>query len=169
MGNRSKAAGARLPEPSRRLIMAATSVAALGAVMPIASVATSAQAAVDEGTRRCKHWVAIDKQIGHLQTRWARLESWLSRQYDDWFKLTKAEQLALPRAKELDDIDNILDVLFEKREALLETIPTSGSTTVKAVTARLAVVECLIWADDHPEAHALIAGARKDLLAIAQA
>jgi len=32
------------------------------------------------------------------------------------------------------------------------------------VVARLAVAERLIWRDDFPEAHAMIAGAREDLL-----
>jgi hypothetical protein len=72
----------------------------------------------------------------------------------------------LPGAKELRDIDGCLDVLFEQREALLESLPTSGAVSLESVIARLAVVERLIWPDDHPEAHALIAGARRDLIAI---
>jgi hypothetical protein len=119
----------------------------------------------DEGTRRCSSWLAIDAKIARLQTRWGDLETWLAKKHN-WFKLSPAEQQALPWAKELHDIDGCLDVLFEKREALLETIPTSGSTNLESVIARLAVVERLIWADEHPEAHALIAGCRRDLAAL---
>lgn len=90
------------------------------------------------------------------------MESWLAKKHN-WFNLSPAEQHALPWAKELRDIDGCLDVLFEKREALLETLPDAGAASVESVIARLAVVERLIWADEHPEAHALIAGCRRDL------
>lgn len=66
------------------------------------------------------------------------------------------------------DIDGCLDLLFEQREALLETLPPQGATTLEAVAAKLAVVERLVEHDDHPEAHAMIAGARQDLLALMQ-
>ncbi|HZC17785.1 MAG TPA: hypothetical protein VE309_13590 [Caulobacteraceae bacterium] len=93
------------------------------------------------------------------------METWLAKEHD-WFKLSPAEQQALPWAKELRDIDGCLDVLFEKRETLLEHLPTSGSANLEAAIARLAVVERLIWPDDHPEAHALVAGVRRDLIAM---
>jgi hypothetical protein len=41
-----------------------------------------------------------------------------------------------------------------------------GATTLEAVVAKLAVVERLVEHDEHPEAHAMIAGARHDLLAL---
>jgi hypothetical protein len=63
----------------------------------------------------------------------------------------------------LRDIDGCLDLLFEQREALLETLPTHGSTALEAVAAKLEVIERLVERDDHPEAHAMIAGARQDL------
>jgi hypothetical protein len=120
----------------------------------------------DYGARRCANWLAIDSKIARLQTRWAKLESWLAREHN-WFQLSAAEQQALPGAQELRDIDGCLDVLFEKREALLASLPNSGSASLEAVAARLAVAERLIWADEHPEAHALIAGSRRDLAALA--
>lgn len=168
MGSRRKTSGetVRLPQLSRRAIIAGTSVAAFGMAKPIALASGIPSAAVlaasDEGTRQCASWLAIDSKIARLQTRWGDLESWLAKKHN-WFKLSPAEQLALPWAKELRDIDGCLDVLFEKREALLETLPGSGSASLESVIARLAVVERLIWADEHPEAHALIAGCRRDL------
>lgn len=172
MGPRRKTSGekVRLPELSRRAVIAGASVATLGAAKPVAVAAAISPAAAlvasDEGTRRCANWLAIDAKIGRLQTRWAKLETWLAKEHG-WFKLRPAEQQALPWAKELRDIDGCLDVLFEKRDALLESLPDSGSVSLDSVIARLAVVERLIWADEHPEAHALIAGARHDLLAMA--
>lgn len=167
MGSRRKTSGetVRLPQLSRRAVIAGTSVAAFGAAKPVVASAipsATALAATDEGNKRCASWLAIDAKIGRLQTRWGDLESWLAKKHN-WFKLSPAEQQALPWAKELHDIDGCLDVLFEKREALLETLPGSGSASLESVIARLAVVERLIWADEHPEAHALIAGCRRDL------
>ena len=169
MGSRRKTSGetVRLPELSRRAVIAGTSVAALGAAKAVAIPPATALAASDEGTRRCANWLAINDKIERLQTRWAKLESWLAREHG-WFKLSPAEQQALPWAKELRDIDGCLDVLFEKREALLDSIPTSGSVSLESVIARLTVVERLIWREEHPEVHALITGARRDLIAMSR-
>jgi hypothetical protein len=59
----------------------------------------------------------------------------------------------LPGAQELRDIDGMLDLLPEQRAALLDKLPTCGARTIEEVIARLAVVERLIWRDEHPEAH----------------
>jgi hypothetical protein len=171
MGSRreTEGEGARPPALSRRAILAATSVAAFGAAKAAAVAGTippaAALATSDEGTRPCANWLAIDAKIARLQKRWSDLESWLAKEHA-WFQLSPAEQQALPWAKELHDIDGCLDVLFEKREVLLASLPTSGSASLEPVIARLAVVERLIWPDEHPEAHALIAGARQDLVAM---
>lgn len=171
MGSRGQTSGetVRLSEFSRRAVLAGTSVAAFVAANPGAAVAVRPAAAMamsDEGTRRCASWLAIDAKIARLRARWVDLESWLAKEHA-WLQLGPAEQQALPWAKELRDIDGCLDVLVEKREVLLASLPTSGSPSLESVVARLAVVERLIWADEHPEAHALIAGCRRDLIAIA--
>ena len=159
---------ARLPELSRRAIIAGAPVAALGAATSNAATGIApagALAVPDDGSRRCANWLAIDAKIRRLQTRWAKLETWLAKEHD-WFALSPAEQQALPSAQELRDIDGCLDVLFEKREALLETLPTARSARLETAIARLAVVERLMWPEDHPEAHALVAGVRRDLIAM---
>jgi hypothetical protein len=164
MGSRQLTAGerARLPALSRRAVLAGTSAAVLPAPAPTASLA--APKAVSEAAKPYRRWLAVNAKIERLQTRWAKLETWLVREHS-WFQLTPAEQQALPWAQELRDIDGCLDVLFEQREALLETLPTHGSTTLEAVAAKLEVIERLVERDDHPEAHAMIAGARQDLAA----
>jgi hypothetical protein len=172
MDSRRKAGveGVRLPELSRRAVIAGTSVAAFSGAKPAAALATRPAAALtapDEGTKRSVRWLAINAKIERLQTRWAKLETWLGREHS-WFQLSPAEQQALPWAKELRDIDGCLDLLFEQRDALLESLPTRGSVSMESVIAKLAVVERLIWPCDHPEAHALIVGSRLDLIAISQ-
>lgn len=173
MGSRRETSGetVRLPELSRRAVLAGTSVAAFAAAKPAAVATvppTATFAASDEGARRCANWLAVNARIERLQTRWAKLESWLGKE-QGWFQLSPAEQQALPWAKELRDIDGCLDVLFEKREALLDALLTSGAVSLEAVIARLAVVERLIWREEHPEVYALIVGAREDLIAMSGA
>ena len=178
MGSRRKAGveDARLSALSRRALIAGTSVVAFGAANPAAAAAAAAASvavpsaavvASDVATRRCRNWLALDAQIERLQTRWAKLEGWLIREHS-WCKLTPTEQQALPWSKELRDIDGILTTLFDKRERLLEAIPDSSAVTLEAIVARLAVVERLVWPEDHPEAHAMITRSRMDLIAISR-
>jgi hypothetical protein len=127
--------------------------------------AAAPPASTDNGAKPYESWLYLTAKIERLQTRWAKLESWLVREHG-WFQLSPAEQQALPWAQELRDIDGCLDVLFEQQEALLEALPARGAATMEAIIAKLAVVERLIGWDDHREAHALIAGAREDLIAL---
>jgi hypothetical protein len=157
--------GARLPELSRRTVIVGTTAAALPAQSTAVSLPVAAT--IDPSAKPFRRWLYLNGKIERLQTRWAKLETWLVREHG-WFQLTPAEQQALPWAQELRDIDGCLDLLFEQREALLATMPPQGATTLEAVAAKLAVVERLIEHDDHPEAHAMIAGARQDLLALMQ-
>jgi hypothetical protein len=154
---------------SRRAVIAGTSVAAFGAARPVPAAPTLpvALATVDETTRHCREWLAVNAKIARLQTRWAKLEGWLIRNHS-WCKLTPAEQQALPWSRELRDIDGCLDLLFERRERLLESIPDPSEPSLEAVIMRLAVVEREIWPEDHPEAHALIRKSRQELVAISQ-
>jgi hypothetical protein len=164
MGSRRQTAsvGTRLPELSRRAVIAGTSAAVLPA--PRTAIPLPAASAISDGSKPYRRWLYLNGKIERLQTRWAKLETWLVRKHR-WFELTAAEQQALPWAQELRDIDGCLDVLFEQREALLETLPTHGSATVEAIAAKLEVIERLVQHDDHPEAHAMIVGARQDLIA----
>src|SRR5581483_12145055 len=102
MGSRRKTDGesVRPPALSRRAVLAGTSAAAFGAAKPVAAIAANTLSATplavsNEGTRRCANWLAIDTKIARLQTRWAKLESWLAKEHN-WFQLSSAEQQALP-------------------------------------------------------------------------
>jgi hypothetical protein len=151
----------RLPKLTRRAVIAGTSAATLAS----GKVAGAAPPRPDEGAKLCTQWLHLDAKIRRLQDRWRKLEHWLVQNHR-WLQLSEAEQQALPWSKELQDIDSCLDVLFEKRDALLESVPAAGSANLGAIITKLAVVERLIWSDDHPEAHALIAGSVQDLVAL---
>jgi len=164
MGSRQQTGveGARLPPLSRRAVLVGTSAAAASTpTIGVASRPRTTVAPVD-GAQAYRRFLYIDGKISRLQ-RWARLESYLV-DHHNWCRLTDAEQRTLPAAQELRDIDGMLELLFEQREALLPKLPARGASSLQVVVARLAVVERLIWRDDFPEAHAMIAGAREDLL-----
>jgi hypothetical protein len=163
MGSRQQTDGeaVRLPKLTRRAVIAGTSAATLGG----GKVAGAVPPRPDEGAKLCTQWLHLDAKIRRLQDRWRKLEHWLVQNHR-WLQLSEAEQQALPWSKELQDIDGCLDVLFEKRDALLESVPAAGSANLGAIITKLAVVERLIWSDDHPEAHALIAGSVQDLIAL---
>jgi hypothetical protein len=152
--------GARLPEISRRRVV-------VGAPAALAALRTSATgtALPDERTRRLTRWLSLTKHIERLQNRWAKLEGWLVREHN-WLQLSPSDQQALPWAQELREIDGCLDALVERRERLLASLPASGVASMETAIVRLAVVERLIWPDDHPDAHALVAGVRRDLVAM---
>lgn len=163
MGSRQKTGGevVRLPKLTRRAVIAGTSAATLAG----GKVAGAAPSRSDNGAKLCTQWLHLDAKIRRLQDRWARLEHWLGQKHA-WFQITEAERQALPWSKELQDIDGCLDDLFERRDALLASMPAGVSANLGAIIAKLAVVERLIWPDDHPQAHALISGSVQDLIGL---
>jgi hypothetical protein len=163
MGSHQKTGGEglRLPELTRRAVIAGTSAATLGG----GKVAAAVPPRPEQGVKFFNQWLSVEAKIRRLLDRWAKLEHWLGQNHN-WFQLSEEERQALPWSKELRDIDGCLDVLFEKRDALLESLPTVGSANLGAVITKLAVVERLVWPDDHPEAHALVAGSIQDLITL---
>ena len=167
MGSRQLAKGerARLPALSRRAVLVGTSAAAAS---PHASAATPLGASTlpaADATRLYKHWVHVDRQVERLLLRWGDIEGWLMQAHG-WHRLSEAEQAALPEGQALRDTDAQLKRLFVERDSLLDKLPSQGATTLEAISARLAVVERLLYRDDHPEAHAMIVGSRRDLTAL---
>lgn len=167
MGSRQQTGGggARLPALSRRAVLVGTSAAATAPTLTHAAGAAGETLTPASAVKPYERYLQIDARISRLQRRWGRLESYLADRHD-WLRLSKAEQRAVPGAEELRDIDGMLDLMFEQREKLLAELPVRGATSLEVVIARLAVAERLIWRDDFPEAHAMIAGAREDLSAM---
>ena len=161
---------ARGPELCRRAMLASTSAVAFGAAMPsdaACHVRDVAAILSDEGTQWCKRWLAMNADIECLQARWDRVETWLVKEHA-WFELSQAEREALPWAEELRDLDRHMETAFVRRDDLMKTIASSGCVSMTSVIARLAVVEQLLSPFDDPDVHALIAGARRDLILISE-
>lgn len=160
-------ADARVPALSRRAVLAGSPAVVLGGSQAPAP-AVPPRTGDAYTVRPFRRWLELNRRIERLQARWSKLETWLIHEHG-WFRLSPAEQAALPAARELKDIDGMLDVLCEQRAALLQVLPPDGARTVEAVIAKLEVVEVLIGPDDDRSAHTLIAGARQDLIAISGA
>lgn len=156
-----KDAAPRTPSVSRRTVLVgAAATPAAGAAAPLV---TASPAAADP-TKPYKTLLYLDARISRLRRRWARLDAYLSDQLQAL--PASAELEPLRGAQELRDIDGMIEVLSERRAAVLETLPAKGAATLEELIARLAVVEQLIWNEDHLEAQALIAGTRQDLVSL---
>ena len=167
MGSRQSAAGegARLPALSRRAVLVGTSAAAASPQASAAAPLAAVTASSSDATRLYKHWLQLDRQVERLLLRWGDIEGWLLEAHN-WHRLSDAEQAALPEGQALRDVDAQLKRLSAKRDGLLDKLPRQGAGTLEAIAARLAVVERLLYRDDHPEAHAMIVGSRRDLTAL---
>lgn len=155
-----KDAAPRPPSVSRRSVLIGT--AAAPAAGPAAPLVTASSGAADTA-KRYKTLLYLDARISRLRRRWARLDAYLSDQLQS---LPAGGPKPLKGAQELRDIDGMIEVLSERRAAVLETLPANGAATLEDLIARLALVERLIWNDDHLEAQTLIAGTRQDLVSL---
>jgi hypothetical protein len=151
----------RPPSLSRRTVL--VGAAATPAVSAAAPLVTASPAPADP-TKPYKTLLYLDAAISRLRRRWARLDAYLSDQLESL--PAGAEPKPLRGAQELRDIDGMIELLLERRTALLEKLPSKGAATLEELIARLAVAERLIWNDDHLEAQALIAGTRQDLASL---
>lgn len=159
MDSRSKAESTdvRARQPSRRFVLAGGSAAPF---------VTAAADSVDPAVARCARWLAIDSEQRRLQLEWGTLEGWLIT-HRSWYKLTPAQQAEIPEGTRLAEIDARLDVLEVEGHALLKAMRPTPAESVEAVIANLSVAARLIFVEDHPEAHGLIARAVRDLATFA--
>jgi hypothetical protein len=109
--------------------------------------------------------VQLDRQAERLLLRWGDIEGRLMQAHD-WHRLSEAQKAALPEGQPLRDTDAQLKRVFAVRDGLLDKLPRQGASTLEAITARLAIVERLLYRDDHPEAYDMIVGSRRDLTAL---
>ncbi|WP_156398370.1 hypothetical protein [Caulobacter sp. Root1455] len=141
---------------SRRALMGAATAA------PIVANTDGLAAAADDLIVRCASFVAIDIRVGRLVRRWGDLES-EAFALPGWFDLSKEEQLAHPKGREMADIDRMLSSLFDQRWKLLADLPAVAANDPTGVAAKIAVAARAVDPEDHEEAHHLIAGAARDL------
>ena len=122
------------------------------------------QVVADPSVAICHRWLAIDAEQRRLQLEWGTLEGWLMTKRS-WYQLSPDQQVAIPEGARLAEIDARLDVLEVEGHALLKAMRPKPAKSIDAVVANLAVAACLIFVEDHPEAHGLITRAVRDLAA----
>jgi hypothetical protein len=167
MGSRqqTEGEGAHLPALSRRAMLVGTSAAAAASGANATAPLSARPHTFSDPATLYKHWVSLDREIERLLLQWGNFEGRLMQEHN-WYQLSEAERAGLPEGQDFRDLDASLNRLLAEREGLLGKLPTRGATTIETVAARLAVVERLLYRDDHPEAHAMVVGSRRDLAAI---
>ena len=166
MGSRPKAAVRRAyvcSDKGKPVPKTTTAEQAIDSPAPFRSVGRDPTVA-DPDTADCRRWLDINSRIGSLQDRWAKLECQLDREHS-WLKMSPAERLVLPAAEELRKIDRGLSSLFKQRNSALDSL-NSRASSLESVIFGLFVAESLLWPEDHPEAHALVARSRRYLIAM---
>ena len=159
MDSRRKAESAdvRAPQLSRRAVLA------VGSAAPFVAGGTVA-VDTDPSVAICFRWLAIDAEQRRLQLESGTLEGWLITKRN-WYQLSPDQRAAIPEGARLAEIDARLDLLEVEGHALLKAMRPKPAKSIEAVVANLAVAARLIFVEDHPEAHGLIARAVRDLAA----
>lgn len=109
----------------------------------------------------CEQWIALDKEIEGLASRWSDLES-LSACQLDYFKMDTLELKELPLASRMEAIDTDCRRLGSLRMAALNSLGKRRPRTIHDVFAQLMVVSRLLELE-RGTAWPLVRNARKFL------
>jgi hypothetical protein len=116
----------------------------------------------------CAAWLEMEDRLGALTDRWQALETWLFDHAPD-FDLDDPLACGRPEAAEMVALDQRIAALLQERNHLLDQLPALVADDLAGVLAKLEVAVRLLLRTDHPQAHALVAGARRELQALAGA
>lgn len=115
----------------------------------------------DQCIAACEHWLTLHAEHKRLANRWCDLEAELERTHN-YLSLSRRKQRLLPRARELEDIDDRLEELHEEMQTLLALLPTMVATSDLGLAGKLAVAAIEVCPEENPEAHHLIASILRD-------
>jgi len=110
----------------------------------------------------CESLLASQEETARLSLRWARLEQDMV-EHNRWLELSEAEQLALPAAREMHEIDARLAALNEEREEMLPLIEALAAVDRRALMLKLQIVRMLLLPEENPQGRALFDSALRDL------
>jgi predicted RNase H-like nuclease (RuvC/YqgF family) len=119
----------------------------------------------DQAVIACENWLALRAEQERLASRWSRLEAKLAREHN-YLSLSRRKQRALPEARELDDIDDQLEELYEQQQTLLAVLPTLAATSALGLAGKLAVAAVEVCPEENEQAHHLIASILRDFKAM---
>ena len=116
------------PDPSRRLILSA----AASPLLPGAALAA------DPAAEACQAWLARNTEHERLAVQWSRLEARLHREHN-WMKLTRTQRRRFPESRELDDLDDRIEVLSDENGAVLKALPAIVAASPIGICGKLTI------------------------------
>lgn len=116
------------PDPSRRLILSA----AASPLLPGAALAA------DPAAEACQAWLARNAEHERLAVQWSRLEARLHREHN-WMKLTRSQRRRFPESRELDDLDDRIEVLSDENGAVLKALPAIVAASPIGICGKLTI------------------------------
>lgn len=119
----------------------------------------------DPAVELARHCLALHRENERLHRRWGAAEAWLVDNHN-WFKLTDAQQRALPAARKLYDIDDRFAVLKKERPRTMRRLRRTPATSVDGAIGKLQVVAAAIDPDEFPSAYRLLEATIRDLKAL---
>ena len=142
------------PDPSRRLILSA-------AAFPLLP---GAARAADPAAEACHAWLARNAEHERLAVQWSRLEARLHREHN-WMKLTRAQRRRFPESRELDDLDDRIEVLSDENGALLKALPAIVAASPIGICGKLTIA-VLETKNDCEDVHSLTVSILRDYRAL---
>lgn len=119
---------------------------------------------VVELARQCR---ALHRENERLHRRYGTVESWLVKNHN-WFKLSEAEQRALPAGRKLHAIHDRWAVLDKERPRTLRRLRRTPATSIDGVVGKLQVVVAAIDPEECSGAHRLLKATINDLRMLRQ-
>jgi len=136
-------------------------------VTPSEGRPTAASISADPVVELAHHCLALHRENERLHRRYGTVEAWLADNHD-WFKLTEAQQRALPAGRKLHDIEERFEALAKERPRAMRKLRRVRSTSVDGAIGKLTVVAAAMAPDEFPSAHRLLKATINDLRALRQ-
>lgn len=127
--------------------------------------ARTALISVDPVVELARQCLALHRENERLHRRWGAAEAWLADNHN-WFKLTEAQQRALPEARKLYDIDQRFAMLKKERPRAMRRLRRTPATSLAGAIGKLRVVVAAIEPDEFPSAYRLLEATIRDLNAL---
>lgn len=163
----------RTSGPSRRALIAGAAAAPLlpaGSALPnrpIVRKPYTGSVLADPAVELARQCLALHRENERLHRRWGDAEAWLADNHE-WFKLTEAQQRALPEARKLYDIDQRFAALKIERPRAMRHLRRTPAQSLAGAIGKLRVVAAAIEPDEFPSAYRLLEATIRDLNALQQ-
>lgn len=133
-------------EISRRQLIAGSAATAIISDLPVGA---------DPAVQACQAWFDLEAQHQALLERWQKLETNLIRM-GYWRDYSSQNVVAMPEARELEAIDDLLDALDAKKRELLAKLPEIEATTAHGLVLKLDVLASVVRPDEARDLYDLV-------------